>query len=162
MELREVRLSDAAGIAAIYNRYIKETAITFETEPVDVFEMENRIASFAGHALYFVYEIDEKIVGYCYAHAWKTKEAYNCTCETTVYVSHEYKHMGIGSMLMTRLIEECRKSGLHVLIACITEGNESSCRLHEKLGFRRVSHFHEVGFKFGRWLDVEDYELILD
>ena len=61
---------------------------------------------------------------------------------------------------MHHLIEACRKdSGVHVLIACITQGNEPSERLHESLGFTQVSRFHEVGQKFGQWLDVVDYEL---
>ena len=63
--------------------------------------------------------------------------------------------------LMLHLIEECRRYGLHALIACITEGNEASYALHEKLGFEKVSYFREVGRKFGKWLGIVDYELIL-
>ncbi len=54
-----------------------------------------------------------------------------------------------------------RREGYHALIACLTEPNEGSTSLHTKLGFQKVSHFKEVGLKFGRWLDVSDYELIL-
>ena len=68
---------------------------------------------------------------------------------------------GIGKELMLHLIEECRRYGLHALIACITEGNEASYALHEKLGFEKVSYFREVGRKFGKWLGIVDYELIL-
>ena len=68
---------------------------------------------------------------------------------------------GMGTQLMMRLIEECRREGYHALIACLTEPNEDSTSLHTKLGFQKVSHFMEVGLKFGRWLDVSDYELIL-
>ena len=67
----------------------------------------------------------------------------------------------IGSTLMKTLIEACAKQGYHTLIACITEGNGESIALHEKLGFKQASHFHEVGCKFGRWLGVVDYELTL-
>lgn len=62
---------------------------------------------------------------------------------------------------MKALIEACAKQGYHTLIACITEGNGESIALHEKLGFKQASHFHEVGCKFGRWLGVVDYELTL-
>lgn len=62
---------------------------------------------------------------------------------------------------MERLIEACREAGFGSLIACITYGNEASCRMHERLGFRRVSHFKAVGCKFGRTLDVVDYQLLL-
>ena len=66
----------------------------------------------------------------------------------------------------TSSVEKCFTLPLAIgrfsaLIACITEGNEASYSLHEKLGFRKVSHFEKVGLKFGRWLDVVDYELII-
>lgn len=73
----------------------------------------------------------------------------------------EYSGKGIGKQLMQRLIGECRKEGYHALIACITAGNEISNSLHLQLGFKPVSHFEKVGMKFGRWLDVFDYELLL-
>ena len=63
--------------------------------------------------------------------------------------------------MMSRLIEECRKSGCYVLIACITHGNEASYALHRKLGFEQVAFFEKVGTKFGKRLDVTDWELIL-
>ena len=62
---------------------------------------------------------------------------------------------------MHKLIEECKQRNYHSLIACITQGNEVSNLLHTKLGFMQVSHYREVGMKFGKWLDVIDYELIL-
>ena len=62
---------------------------------------------------------------------------------------------------MRRLIEECRRKGCRVLVACITGCNEPSIALHKKLGFVQVSHFHNVGYKFGRWLDVVDLEMQL-
>lgn len=80
---------------------------------------------------------------------------------TTVYLTPEACHKGIGPLLMTHLIDECRRQGYHALIACITADNLSSLRFHHRLGFRQVSRFSEVGLKFGRWLDVIDLELIL-
>ncbi|MDE6403235.1 MAG: GNAT family N-acetyltransferase, partial [Muribaculaceae bacterium] len=68
---------------------------------------------------------------------------------------------GIGRELMKELIAECRRRGFHSLIACITAENTVSCAFHERLGFVRVSHFKEVGYKSGRKLDVVDYQLIL-
>lgn len=161
MFLREVRLSDAREIAGIYNRCILHTTITFEKEPVSVESMENRIRELSLRAPYFVCEIDGHVAGYCYAHVWKGKEAYSRTLETTVYVGEDYRRSGVGRALMERLVSACREAGVHVLVACITEGNEASIHLHESLGFRKVSHFHEVGYKFGRWIDIEDYELLL-
>ena len=106
-------------------------------------------------------ENNGKLIGYCYAHPWKERAAYCKTLETTIYLASEAKGKGLGTRLMDRLIDECRNRGYHVLIACITAENEESCQFHERLGFKKVSHFEQVGQKFGRWLDVADYELIL-
>lgn len=159
--IRPVQLIDAAPIAGIYNHYIAQTTVTFETAPVTVREMENRILAICKEYPYFVIETKGEITGYCYAHRWKEKEAYRHTAETTVYIKPDRVKEGNGERLMLHLIEACRNRKLHKLIACITYPNIPSMQLHEKLGFRQVSHFHEVGCKFGKWLDVCDYELTL-
>lgn len=159
--LRQATPQDAAQIAGIYNEYIKNTTITFELEPVSVEEMETRIRQISSRYPYLVYEDGDKIAGYCYAHGWKEKAAYDRTVETTVYLHPSYKHQGIGSRLMDALVKTCREKGFHNLIACITEENEESAAFHKRLGFRQASHFHEVGYKFGRWIGIVDYELIV-
>lgn len=159
--IREVRADDAPQIAGIYNRYILETTISFETQPLSAEDMRKRIEEISSNFPYFVAESDGKIMGYCYAHPWKERAAYCKTLETTIYLASEAKGKGLGVRLMDRLIDECRNRGYHALIACITAENVESCHFHERLGFKKVSHFEQVGQKFGRWLDVADYELIL-
>lgn len=160
--IREVKLKDAAAIADIYNEYVKNTCVTFEEVEVSVCEMENRIRHISATYPYLVFETENgEVAGYCYAHGWKEKQAYRLTAETTIYLAPDYQRKGIGRMLMTELIERCRKKGLHVLVACITYPNAGSERLHSELGFRQVSRFHQVGRKFGKWLDVYDFELVL-
>lgn len=159
--IRPVQLNDANAISAIYNYYITRTTITFETTPVTVSEMKRRILSISREYPYFVIEEEGEIKGYCYAHRWKEKEAYQCTAETTVYVNPKRLREGNGERLMNHLIEACRTQGIHTLIACITYPNIPSIQLHTKLGFKQASHFHEVGRKFGKLLDVCDYELHL-
>lgn len=159
--IRPVTLQDAPDIVAIYNEYIAHSTITFDMNPLTTQEMQQRISEISQRYPYFVYEEDGIVEGYCYAHAWKEKEAYNRTLETTVYLSPAFTGKGIGRELMQRLTDECRRRGVHALIACITSENTASCHFHAALGFRQVSSFKEVGMKFGRWLDVADYELIL-
>ncbi len=161
--IRPVRPSeDAPDITAIYNRYITRTTITFETEPLSEASMQGRIEAISSEFPYFVYEYDGAVVGYCYAHLWKERAAYSKTLETTVYLAPEACGKGFGSELVHRLVEACRERGFHTLIACITAENSHSVAFHEALGFRKVSHFRQVGRKFGRWLDVVDLELLLD
>lgn len=160
--IRPVSLSDAEAIVEIYNHFITDTTITFETEPVTKEEMTRRIREISAHFPYFVYERGGKILGFCYAHLWKERAAYSKTLETTVYLHRDATHQGIGSLMMRHLIDLCRTQGYHALIACITQGNETSIRMHEKLGFRQAAEYKQVGNKFGRWLGVVDMELLLE
>lgn len=160
-QIRRVVPGDAGRLAEIYNQYVLRTTISFETEAVTEAEMRSRIEAISSAFPYFVYEYDGAVIGYCYAHPWKDRAAYAKTLETTVYLAQEACGQGIGEALMRRLIEECRALGFHSLIACVTAENSTSVRFHERLGFRQVSRFAEVGLKFGRWLDVVDLQLIL-
>ncbi len=160
--IREVKATqDAAALAAIYNEYVLGTTISFETEAITPEQMEARIAGFASEYPYLVYEEEGVVLGHCYAHRWKERAAYAHTWESTIYLSPQACGKGVGKLLMNELISRCRTAGCGVLIACITQGNERSCRFHEQLGFKQVSHFFAVGKKFGRLLDVVDYQLTL-
>lgn len=161
--IREVLTSDTEAICEIYNEYILHSTATFEVEPVTVEEVERRMVEIPLRCPYLVWTGEGgRVDGYAYAHLWQERAAYGRTWETTVYVRRGCGGQGIGTALMGRLIEDCRRAKCHTLIACITAENAESRRLHERLGFRQVSQFREVGRKFGRWLDVTDYELILN
>lgn len=161
--IRSVTPSDYKAITDIYNHYISNTVISFETKPLTYEEMEERIKHISATNPYLVSISPEgELEGYCYVHPWKERAAYSRTVEATVYLRPDRTGGGIGMRLMEILIEECRKSGkVDNLIACITYGNDASCHMCEKLGFKKVSHFHKVGHKFDRILDVVDYELSL-
>lgn len=159
--IRAVKTSDAEEIAGIYNHYVTHTTVTFETDAVSLEEMRRRIETISASFPYYVYEENGQILGYCYAHLWKERAAYAHTLETTVYLASDARGKGIGTLLMRHLIQECKARGFHALIACITEGNAPSVRMHKELGFKTVSHFEQVGNKFGKWLDVDDMEIIL-
>lgn len=160
--IRPVLLNDAEAIANIYNEYVVNTDISFETAPVSVENMRARIAELSTEFPYFVYVTEKgEVEGFCYAHRWKERAAYQFVVETTVYCSIKRTGKGIGTALMKHLIDACRLSGYNALIACITGNNTPSINFHAKLGFEKVSHFKKVGVKFGRFLDVVDYELLL-
>jgi len=163
LAVRPVNNGDMAAITRIYNGYILSSTATFETEPVTERDMERRVAAVgAAGGTWLVCEDHGAVVGYSYSHPWKERAAYAHTFETTVYVDPSCHGRGIGTMLMQALIGSCRSAGVHALVACITSENAPSISLHERLGFRRVSSFSEVGRKFGRWLGIVDCELLLD
>lgn len=160
--VRPVRTDDAEAIADIYRHYVTDTTTSFEVTPPSAGEMRRRITAISAAHPYLVCEMDGKVAGYCYVHPWKERAAYSATMETTIYLSPDVRGHGLGRMMMGRLLAECRSRGYHALIACITAENDESCRFHESIGFVKVSHFREVGHKFGRVLDVVDYEMLLD
>lgn len=159
--IRPVRSEDAAAIASIYNEYVQNTTISFETTPVTVEDMHDRIRNYSAHYPYLVVEESDIVRGYCCVHPWKERAAYCHTWETTIYLHPGYCGKGIGKGLMQELIRRCKAVGCHALIACITGDNINSCEFHRRLGFSQVSLFREVGFKFGKWLDVADFQLLL-
>ncbi|MCD7977824.1 MAG: N-acetyltransferase family protein [Tannerellaceae bacterium] len=162
MHIRNVRPEDAGEICRIYNYYIETTCISFETEPVSEEEMKDRIQSFIeGECLYYVVEKEGKMIGFAYMHPWKERRAYSYTKEVTIYLDHEQKGKGVGTVLYRYLLERVDTSRIHSLIAAICIPNDASVRLHEKFGFRQVSHYKEVGYKFGEWKDVGHWQLIL-
>lgn len=160
--IRPIRIEDAAAVAAIYNHYIEHSTATFDTEPLSDRQMFSRLEAIVGRRPGYV-SLSEagEFQGYAYAHPWKEKAAYRYTLETTIYLAPRFVGQGIGRALLSHLVEGCRREGYRSLIACITQGNVASEVLHRKMGFRPVSRFVQVGTKFGRWIDVADYQLLL-
>lgn len=160
--IRPIRIEDAAAVAAIYNHYIEHSTATFDTEPLSDRQMLSRLEAIVGRRPGYV-SLSEagEFQGYAYAHPWKEKAAYRYTLETTIYLAPWFVGQGIGRALLSHLVEGCRREGYRSLIACITQGNVASEVLHRKMGFRPVSRFVQVGTKFGRWIDVADYQLLL-
>ena len=158
--IRPVTTDDAAQICEIYNRYVLETAITFEEESVSAAEMLRRITE-AAKLPWLVWEEQGTLLGYCYAKPWRPRSAYRYSVETTLYVRADSVGRGIGSGLYRKLIADLGAQGIHAVIGGIVVPNEASVALHEKLGFKKTAHFREVGWKFGQWRDVEYWQLIL-
>ena len=159
--IRRATLADAPAIAAIYNHYVAKTTITFEEEPVSVLEMTARIEEANSTLPWFVLESDDRLLGYTLASPWKSRCAYRYAVETTIYLQPGLTGKGWGTQLYQRLIEEMRQWKFHSLIGGIALPNPASERLHEKLGFKKIAHFHEVGWKFEKWIDVAYWQLIL-
>ena len=159
--LRHCTSTDAAQICDIYNYYVRETVVTFEESPVLDVEMARRIADITPGLPWLVWEVDGGILGYAYATPWKVRAAYRHSVESSIYLTQRATGRGLGSRLYTALIADLRQRGVHCVIGGAALPNPGSVALHEKLGFSKVAEFREVGFKFGRWVDVAYWELVL-
>jgi len=163
MRIRQVDLADAASVATIYNHYIINSHATFEVEPIDEFEMRTRIDDFLSRNFpFFVCEDEDQMIGYAYGRQFRPRPAYKHAIETSVYTMNGHGGRGVGTILYDELIAEIRRRDFHTAIGGISLPNEASVRLHEKFGFQKVAHFREVGLKFGRWIDVGNWQLLLD
>lgn len=154
LTIRPVAVSDATAIAGIYNHYVTNTIVTFEEEPVASSEIGRRIALVTPSLPWLVAEEPAGVVGYAYATPWRERSAYRFSAEITAYVAAGHTGRGMGSRLYGQLIPMLHARGLHAIMGGIALPNEASVALHEKFGLRKVAHFDQAGFKFGRWIDV--------
>ena len=159
--IREVQKGDAGAVAEIYNHFVENTVVTFEEEAVSVDEMAQRIETIGGEFPWLVFEEEGKILGFAYAKTWQVKSAYRFSLESTVYLAPGQAGKGIGTGLYEQLLPELKSRGVHVVIAGITLPNPHSIALHEKFGFTKAAHYKEVGRKFGEWIDVGYWQLLL-
>ncbi len=160
--IRNVDIGDAKSLADIYNHYVINTIITFDRKPKTVQEFEEKINEITSKFPFFIFEENNEILGYTYGSVWRKKPSYQNTVETTIYLKNGVQGNGIGSQLYNHLIDTLKSKNYHTLIGVMTLPNDASVKLHEKLGFKKVAHFHEVGRKFDQWHDVGFWQLIFD
>ncbi len=161
VQIRAATIEDSSSIASIYNEFITHSTATFELDPVPDSEMATRISTLQGKYPWLVAIKNNSVIGYAYASSWKLRAAYRHTVESTIYLHPEHRQQGVGEYLYNELLQILALGKYHSVIAGIALPNPASIHLHEKLGFQKVAHFREVGFKYGQWVDVGYWELIL-
>ena len=160
-QVRDARPDDAAVLLEIYNREVLESTATLDAEPRTMAAQQRWLAERQGGHVVIVVEVDGEVAGFASLSPFKDRAAYRPTVENSVYVALQFQRRGLGKVLMTELIDRARQHGFHSVIARIAEGNPGSIALHEMCGYRQVGVEHEVGRKFGRWLDVTELQLML-
>ena len=161
--IRAATEGDLPEILTIYNDIILHTTAVYQYEPQTFdtrktwFESKHR----DGHPV-FVAEEAGRVVGFSSYGPFRAWAAYKYTVENSVYVAADQRGKGVGKLLIPPLIEAAGAQGLHAIIASIDASNDASLRLHRSFGFEEVAHFRQVGYKFGRWLDLKFLELILE
>jgi L-amino acid N-acyltransferase YncA len=159
--IRDAVTSDAKSIADIYNYYIKNTIITFETEEINTYELEKRISiTLENYDWIIMQNENEEIIGYAYFNSFRPRAAYINSVESTIYLNKNEIGKGQGNILYKELIKRFNQSKYHVMIAGIALPNDPCIKLHNKLGFEKIAELKEIGYKFGKWINVGYWEII--
>lgn len=159
---RPAREADLEAIQRIYNDAILTTTATWDEEP---WSWEKRLEWWAAHnnplEPILVAEMAGEVAGFAYLTRFSPKSGWRFTREDTIYIDREWRGRGVGRQLLTALLDEARRIGIHLVIASITTENTASINLHASFGFEVVGVLREAGFKFGRRLDTQWMQLVL-
>lgn len=161
MEIRTAEAGDAEAIRSIYNAEVAGSTVTFDLVERTLTEHEEWMAQHSGvYALLVATDCGE-IIGFASLSPYRPRPAYSTTVEDSVYVAGDHRGRGVGRALLAELVARARMHGFHSVIARIVGDHEASIALHRSCGFELIGTEHEVGRKFGRWLDVDLMQLLL-
>ena len=154
----------AEAILAIFNEAIVHSTALYDYQPrtlqsmVAWFEAKRK----GNFPVVGIEDEQGKLLAFGSYGSFRAWPAYKYTVEHSVYVHKEHRGQGLGRQVLQLLIARAREQQLHALVAAIDASNTGSVTLHERLGFQHVGTLPQVGFKFGRWLDLAFYQLLLE
>ena len=152
--IRDATADDLDAINAVYNECVLNTTATFHERPVSRDERLTWWRELEGRFPVLVAESEGKVIGWANVGEYSGRCAYRFTLTSSVYLSPAARGRGLGLAIMTELLGRIPKGEYHSVLAITSVESEASLRLHKRLGFREIGRMKEVGFKFGRWIDV--------
>jgi phosphinothricin acetyltransferase len=158
IRIRPATPADAADLLAIYAPCVRDTTISFETEPPTEDEFAARIAKALSRWQWLVADHEGRGVGYVYGSLHRERAAYQWSTEVSAYLHPDFRQRGIAQVLYRRLFDDLAAKGYCNALAGIALPNEASVALHRSVGFQPIGVFSKVGRKFGRWHDVAWFE----
>lgn len=159
IKLRLANENDYSSILKIYEPYITDTTITFEYKVPSISDFSKRLYNIQKTFPLIVCEIDNIVAGYAYISRFREREAYDWSTESSIYINPFYQGKNIGKALYFALIELAKLQGYCNIYGVVTMPNLKSEKLHDSFGFTTIGVTHNVGLKFGKWLDAKWYEL---
>ena len=162
LTLRPAATGDLAAINDIYNHYVLHSTCTYQETPET---LEDRRKWFRHHGdshPVIVAELGGSMAGWGSLSAYHARSAFRHTVENSIYVHPQHQRCGIGTHLLQGLILRARTLGVHAIIAAIEAEQPASLALHARFHFEAVGRLRQVGFKFGRWLDLIHMELLVN
>jgi L-amino acid N-acyltransferase YncA len=163
MDIRDAAADDLRGLLGIYNEVIATSTAIYAEQPVT---LDDRVtwwkARVAQGYPVLVATDSTGVIGFASFGDFRAWPGYRFTVEHSVHVRADRRGGGVGTALMRTLLPKAAALGKHVMIAGVDADNQPSLLFHERLGFRQVAHFSQVGFKFERWLDLIFLQRFLD
>ena len=160
-----IRPANEDDLGAVFDVYAHQAATglaTFDSEPRPLDSWRAHLTSSEPGDHLLVAEEDGVVVGYASSGPYRPRPAYAHTREASVYLTDGARGRGCGRGLYDALLTALRADGVHLVVAVVALPNDASVALHKQFGFTSVGVLHEVGRKFGRWIDTELFELRLD
>jgi len=153
----------AAEILEILNEAILTSTALYDYEPRPLSSMRPWFEAKENRRFPVLGAVAEtgQLLGFATYGSFRAWPAYKYSVEHSVYVHKDHRGQGLGRALLQRLIAAATEQQYHVLVGGIDLENTGSIALHEKLGFRHAGTIQHAGFKFGRWLDLGFYQLLL-
>ncbi|MEC5387084.1 GNAT family N-acetyltransferase [Uliginosibacterium sp. H3] len=153
----------AQAILDILNEAIVSSTALYDYEPRSLASMRAWFDAKASRdfPVIGVEDTSGKLLAFASYGTFRAWPAYKYSVEHSVYVHAEHRGKGLGLLLMRELIACATAQDCHTLVGVIDSDNQASIAFHEQLGFRHAGTLNQAGFKFGRWLDVAFYQLLL-
>lgn len=162
MKIRSAVAADAEAMRELYNYEVLQSNTTLDLVPRSLEEQKQWITERSGGLRAIVAEVDGNVAGFASLSFYRDRPGYRSAVEDSVYVAGNIQGQGIGSALLTELIETAKAHGFHTIMSRIVGPQEASVRLHQKFGFTMVGIERQVGRKFGHWHDVGLMQLMLE
>ncbi len=161
--IRSIRPEDVPFCVSLYNYYVTETTMTFETVALSEEAFAARVSTITKRFPYLVYEDDRTgdILGYSYLNVYSERLAYRFTCDLSIYVKRGHHNVGIGHMLYRAIEKLAYAQGFYAIFSIVSAENKVSLKFHERQGFSRIADLDDMAFKMGRWIGIRYYRKFL-
>jgi L-amino acid N-acyltransferase len=161
--IRDATENDLPAINDIYNEEVMIGTATWDEEPWTFGQRREWFSKLGDESTpVLVAEVNGVVRGFAYLSWYRPKSGYRYTREDTIYIHRDCRARGLGTPLLSALLQRARAAKMHLLVAVITSDNEASISLHRGLGFEESGRLRECGFKFGKWLDIVEMTKVID
>ena len=153
--LRPAHVADVEAITELWNYYIRETAVTFNSiEKTAETVREAILECRKDKRAFLIAENRGRLVGFCTYFQFRKGIGYEKTMEHTILAQPDVQGRGIGRGLMQRLFDHAHAEGVRSLWAGVSGDNPGGVAFHESIGFSNIARLPQVGHKFDRWIDL--------